>query len=155
LGKILIYPFHKCKTETSNDRENVVGRERRVRAVIRHIAFAGAASLFCAGGATAQAVTPEDIFAIGERPTLNFYGAVGGIDTPSGEAMPDGQLAVGISSFGGITRTTLSFQATPRMSFSFRYAGIQDWNSAGFETYRDRSFDFRFLVNRESRFCLL
>ena len=129
-----------------------MGRERRVRAVIRHIAFAGAASLFCAGGATAQAVTPEDIFAIGERPTLNFYGAAGGIDTPSGEAMPDGQFAVGISSFGGITRTTLSFQATPRMSFSFRYAGIQDWNSAGFETYRDRSFDFRFLVNRESRF---
>lgn len=94
----------------------------------------------------------DGIFDIPNRPSLNFYGATGLIDMPSGEAMADGQLAVGVSNFGGQTRTTLTFQATPRIQASFRYVGIQDANFGGFETYRDRSFDVRFLLNRESRY---
>jgi hypothetical protein len=74
------------------------------------------------------------------------------MDLPSGEAMPDGQLAVAISSFGGQTRTTLSFQFTPRIAGSFRYAAISDWNSDGFDTYYDRSFDLRIVALEESRF---
>ncbi|MCR9124865.1 MAG: YjbH domain-containing protein [Rhodobacteraceae bacterium] len=85
------------------------------------------------------------------QPSLNFYGAPGLIDMPSGEAAPDGQFTFSVSNFAGITRTTLSFQATPRISASFRYAGIQDWNSNGFDTYYDRSFDVRFLVLPETR----
>lgn len=92
-----------------------------------------------------------DIFAVPDRPTLNFYGSPGLIDMPTGQALPDGQFAVGVSSFGGITRTTLTFQATPRLSASFRYVGLQDWNTDGFETYRDRSFDVRYQVRKEGR----
>lgn len=85
-------------------------------------------------------------------PTLNFYGVPGLIDMPSGEALPNGQLAIGVSSFGGQTRTNLTFQFSPRISATFRYVGIQDWNSDGFEIYRDRSFDFRYLLIKEGRY---
>jgi hypothetical protein len=84
-------------------------------------------------------------------PTLNFYGTPGLIDMPSGEASPEAQFMTTVSNFAGMTRTTLSFQATPRISASFRYVGIQDWNSNGFATYYDRSFDIRFLVLQEGR----
>lgn len=108
-------------------------------------------------GASAAAAGPEGAFrpspeTIFRQPSLNFYGVPGLIDLPSGEAMPDGQLAVGVSTFGGTTRTTLSFQLTPRISGSFRYSAIRDWDSDGFDTYYDRSFDLRFLALEESRF---
>ncbi|MEL7097599.1 MAG: YjbH domain-containing protein [Pseudomonadota bacterium] len=84
------------------------------------------------------------------QPSLGFYGLPGVMDMPTGEAMPDGQGAMTISSFGGITRTSLSYQFTPRIAASFRYVSIQDWNDNGFDDYRDRNFDIRFLVRRES-----
>ncbi len=64
------------------------------------------------------------------RPSLNLYGATGLIDMPSGEAQPDGIFNTSITSFAGITRTTLTFQITPRLSASFRYQGIGDWNKS-------------------------
>ncbi len=94
----------------------------------------------------------DAVFRTPDRPSLNFYGAAGLIDMPSGEAMPDGQFTVGVSSFGGQTRTTLTFQAMPRISASFRYSGIDGLDIDGRDTYRDRSFDVRFLVNREGRY---
>ncbi|MDG1069045.1 MAG: YjbH domain-containing protein [Sulfitobacter sp.] len=74
------------------------------------------------------------------------------MDMPSAEMLPDGEVAVDISSFGGSTRTTLTFQATPRIQASFRYSGIKDATFSEFDTYRDRSFDVRFLLNRESKY---
>lgn len=83
-------------------------------------------------------------------PSLNFYGVPGLIDLPSGDALPDGQIAIGVSTFGGQTRSNFTFQFSPRISVTFRYVGIQDWNSDGFDTYRDRSFDFRYLLTKEA-----
>lgn len=85
-------------------------------------------------------------------PTVNFYGVPGLIDTPTAEPLPDGQLALTLSNFAGQTRTTATFQFSPRITGSFRYIGIQDWNSNGFDTYRDRSFDVRFLLFKEGRY---
>ncbi len=92
-----------------------------------------------------------DIFALPERPTLNFYGSPGLVDMPTATPLPDGQFAIGVSSFGGNTRSTLTFQVTPRLSASFRYVGIRNANIGGFATYRDRSFDVRYLLKKESR----
>ena len=95
------------------------------------------------------------IFEVPDRPSLNFYGSPGLVDMPTAHALPDGQLAIGVSHFGGMTRNTLTFQATPRLSASFRYIGIQDWNdviASPFETYRDRSFDLRYLLKKEDGF---
>ncbi|WP_415922314.1 YjbH domain-containing protein [Tateyamaria sp. SN6-1] len=83
---------------------------------------------------------------------MNFYGVPGLVDLPSGEALPDGTLALSVSNFAGQTRTNVTFQFSPRLSGTFRYISIQDWNSDGFETYRDRSFDARFLLTHEGRF---
>ena len=94
--------------------------------------------------------------------TLNLYGATGLIDMPSGEAQPDGQLSISTGVFGPISRTTLSFQVTPRLSASFRFLGVRDWNEAfcppdcgginQFEIYYDRSFDLRYQVLKEGRY---
>ena len=72
---------------------------------------------------------------------------------PDASAMGDGQVAIAVSSFGDQTRTNFTFQFSPRIAVTFRYVGIQGWNSDGFDTYRDRSFDLRYLVMREGRFA--
>jgi len=96
------------------------------------------------------------------RPTLNFGGTSGLIDMPSADQQGDGVLSVTSAHFGPISRTTLSFQVTPRLSASFRFLGIRDWNEAfcppvcggtnQFETYYDRSFDLRYQVLNEGRY---
>ena len=105
-----------------------------------------------AASASAQGLTATKPAVVTSSPTLNFYGVPGLIDMPSGEALPSGQLTLGVSSIGGKPRTNKPFQFSPRISATFRYIGIQDWNSDGFETYRDRSFDVRYLLLREGRY---
>ncbi|MFV0492649.1 MAG: YjbH domain-containing protein [Pseudorhodobacter sp.] len=96
-------------------------------------------------------------------PSLNFYGATGLMDMPSGEAQPDGQISFSSSHFGPISRNTLSFQITPRLSGSFRFSATRDWNDRlacapactgvdGYSTYYDRSFDLRYQIFEESRY---
>jgi hypothetical protein len=84
-------------------------------------------------------------------PSLNFYGSPGLIDMPSGQMLPDGQFTTALSYFAGQSRFTMTFQATPWMSASFRYNGIRNWNLGGFETYYDRGFDLRFRLLKEGR----
>jgi Exopolysaccharide biosynthesis protein YbjH len=87
--------------------------------------------------------------------TLNMGGVAGLIDMPSGESMPDGRLTASSTHFGPISRTTLSFQMTPRLSASFRYSGTRNWDdvkTSDFSTYYDRSFDLRYQVMLEGRY---
>ena len=126
---------------------SVTGRSRGVRR------FAALAAISVA------MVTQADAETTG---TLNLYGATGLIDMPSGEAQPDGQLSISASRFGPVSRTTLSFQITPRLSASFRFLGVRDWNklfcppdcngSNFFDVYYDRSFDLRYQVLDEGRY---
>lgn len=88
------------------------------------------------------------------RPSLNFYGVSGLMDMPSAGMQPDGELSVSVSRFGRSTRTTLTFQITPRLQGSFRYTGVRGLTLAGFgpnDTYFDRSFDLRFRLLNEGR----
>lgn len=92
-------------------------------------------------------------------PSLNGYGVSGLIDMPSGEMQPDGYLTMSSAHWGQMSRTTLSFQISPRMSASFRFLGIRDWSkckpncgSTTFGTYYDRSFDFRYQLLTEGRY---
>lgn len=87
------------------------------------------------------------------KTTLSFSGVPGIIDMPSGEALPDGSIAVTVGGFGPQARTTLTFQITPRISGSFRTTSTRNWNdvvASDYETYVDRSFDLRFLVLKET-----
>ena len=124
-----------------------LARLHRARRIILAAGVAGVAV-----AATALAQTTQRPQVITSSPTLNFYGVPGLVDMPTGEALPSGTLAIGVSNFGGQTRTNLTFQFSPRITATFRYIGIQDWNSNGFDTYRDRSFDARFLLTREGRY---
>ena len=119
-----------------------------LKTVALGVAVGSGVALF---GVRANEATSSDPVVVSQRPSLNFYGLPGGVDMPSAYAMADGTFVTSVSHFAGTTRTTFSFQATPRISASFRYIGIQDWNSESFDTYRDRSFDVRFLLNKESR----
>ena len=92
-------------------------------------------------------------------PSTNLSGTTGLIDMPSGEQQPDGYLGLDHGRFGPITRNTLTFQITPRLSGSFRYVSIRDWNAKvcppscsgadAFQTYYDRNFDLRYKVLNE------
>jgi len=87
--------------------------------------------------------------------TLNMGGVAGLIDMPSGESMQDGLLSASSTHFGPISRTTLSFQISPRLSGSFRYSGVRKWDDvvgSKFETYYDRSFDLRYQVMKKGRY---
>lgn len=102
--------------------------------------------------ATAQGRDTGKPTVVTSSPSLNFYGVPGLIDMPSGEALPSGQVAIGVSTFGGQTRTNLTFQFSPRISASFRYNGLQGFNPDG-STLRDRNFDVRYLLLKEGRYA--
>lgn len=74
----------------------------------------------------------------------NLYGTPGLIDMPTAQSAADAELAATYGYFAGTTRTTLSFQISPRLSGSFRYSQIQDWVIATGEDTFDRSFDLRY-----------
>lgn len=85
-----------------------------------------------------------------QEPTLSFYGTTGMIDMPTGFAQPDAQLSFATSYFGPTLKNTLSFQITPRLSGSFRYSVIEDFDpTQATPTRYDRSFDLRYLLFEE------
>ena len=93
------------------------------------------------------------------KPTLNFFGAPGLMDMPSGETLPDATASVTSAHFGPISRTTLSFQIAPRVSGSFRLSAVRDWDRLTCPgacnedpIYYDRSFDLRFKILEEGRY---
>lgn len=81
----------------------------------------------------------------------NILGRAGILEMPSAEVAPDGQLSLSFTKFGNIDHTTLTFQATPRFSGSFRYSGIKGLDGAG-ETYRDQTFDLSYLIFNEGKY---
>lgn len=104
------------------------------------------------------------------RPSYGQYGTPSLIDMPTAEMAPDAEIATTITRIGDTTRTTLSFQLTPRISGSFRYSGAGGLLVPGYnvnsdftpitplpagvnpDTYFDRSFDLRYqLVSETAR----
>ena len=83
---------------------------------------------------------------------LNTYGMPGSIDTPTAEAFPEGQFSASSSIFGGTIRTNLSFQITDNVTVSFRYSRIPSETGDHGGYYWDRSFDFHYLLNKQTKF---
>lgn len=94
--------------------------------------------------------------------SLNFSGAPGLIDMPSGGVLPDENLSISIATFGPISRTTISFQAAPWLSGSLRTTTTKDWNALicppsctgadGLDQYFDRALDLRFHILTEGAY---
>ncbi|MBN8629223.1 MAG: YjbH domain-containing protein [Rhodobacterales bacterium] len=87
--------------------------------------------------------------------SLNMNGVTGLIDMPSGDAQKDATFSFSVGSVGPITRTTLSFQATERLSASFRFQTWRDWDTVipGDDSETDRSIDLRYQVLKEGKFA--
>lgn len=85
--------------------------------------------------------------------TLNLNGATGLIDMPSGDAQKDATFSFSTSLIGPITRSTLSFQFSERLSGSFRFQTWRDWDAviAGDSEESDRSIDLRYQVLKEGK----
>ncbi|NNE50906.1 MAG: YjbH domain-containing protein [Sulfitobacter sp.] len=82
--------------------------------------------------------------------SYSTYGTPGLIDMPTAQSAEDAELSATVSHFAGTTRTTLSFQFTPRLSGSFRYSKIENFTRAG--ALFDRSFDLRYRFLDETRY---
>lgn len=85
--------------------------------------------------------------------SMNLNGVTGLIDMPSGDAQEDATFSFSMGVVGPITRTTLSFQASERLSASFRFQTWRDWDSIipGDEKETDRSIDLRYLLLKEGK----
>ena len=64
-------------------------------------------------------------------PGFNLNGAPGLIEMPRAAMAPDATLSGSLSRIGGITRGTITFQITPRLSGSFRYAALDGLTRLG------------------------
>ena len=83
--------------------------------------------------------------------SYGLYGTPGLIDMPTAQSADDAEIAATISHFAGTTRTTLSFQISPRLSGSFRYSSIEKFQSDNASLY-DRSFDLRYRMIDEGTY---
>jgi len=107
-----------------------------------------AQAVLCVAGMAGTASAQE--YRYTDWPTGNLYGVPGLIDMPGGRPAPEGDFAATVGNFSGMSRFNFSVQATSRLMGGFRYTQIRDFNSAGFGTYYDRSFDLRFTLLNET-----
>ncbi|MDX5350865.1 MAG: YjbH domain-containing protein [Paracoccaceae bacterium] len=87
--------------------------------------------------------------------SLNLNGTTGLIDMPSGDAQDDARFTFSTGVIGPITRTTISFQITERLSGSFRFQTWRDWDTLfpGEDSkFEDRSFDLRYQILKEGTY---
>ena len=85
--------------------------------------------------------------------TLNLNGATGLIDMPSGDAQKDATFSFSTALIGPVTRATLSFQFSERLSGSFRFQTWRDWDTLipGDAEESDRSIDLRYQILKEGK----
>ena len=119
--------------------------------------------LFCGGLVCVALTGPAAMAQDGTGrsvPSFSLGGGPGIVDMPSADMAPDATLSATLSYFGGTTRGTVNFQITPRLSGSFRYAGVDGLTELGgrdipdydLDVYYDRSFDLRYQVMREGQY---
>lgn len=115
---------------------------RRRRALRLSAAVLGLAPALLPGVGAPQPVTDS----------YTLYGTPGSLlEMPSAESAADAELAGSYAKVGEQTRSTLTFQITPRLSGSFRYAYLPDYELDGRDRY-DRSFDLRFRLLDEGAY---
>lgn len=101
---------------------------------IRSHLIGTAAVIGCLGSATAA----QDL-------SYNLYGTPGLLELPTARSAADAEVGATISAFAFQQRGNFTFQLTPRLSGTFRYAGIQERGEVLVDTL-DRSFDLRYRI---------
>ncbi|MDO9488354.1 MAG: YjbH domain-containing protein, partial [Sphingomonadaceae bacterium] len=92
-----------------------------------------------------------------ETYTINDFGGVGLIQTPTARFAPDGQFFFGGSRVAPYERYFLTVQATPWLEATLRYSSVgnrlysQFPEFSGDQTYKDRGFDVKLKMLDEGR----
>ena len=94
-----------------------------------------------------ELIKPLEANEFEDTASLNMYGMPGIIELPSATNLPDGQMSISSTVFGGTIRANLSFQVLENLTGAFRYARIPGGSYNGYTW--DRSFDLHYLLNRE------
>jgi hypothetical protein len=94
-------------------------------------------------------------FATAQEPRFyyNNFGTPGLIEMPDARMAADADLAFTLSHLDGQTRNTLTFQVSPRLSASFRYAALDDVlgpDGTLYDRVLDRSFSLRYRLSDET-----
>lgn len=97
----------------------------------------------------AMSATPALSQDVELRFPVSEFGTPGLIDMPSGDVFEDGTLQLSTAFHSGTQKYNLSFQITPRVFGSFRYAIVDAFDGAGTTRY-DRSFDLGYLFAVET-----
>ncbi|WP_172331477.1 YjbH domain-containing protein [Mangrovicoccus sp. HB161399] len=115
------------------------------------------ASAWLAGGTACLgfAVSGKAQDLVAPRTEMSFMGRPGIVEMPVATSQPDAQMSLGYMQFDNVSRTSLSFQASNRLSGTFRYSILEGFDEARyFDGNRyDRSFDigFRFIDEGQYR----
>lgn len=105
------------------------------------------AGLGVAGGAAAQDTAAD------WRSGYTLYGDTGLIEMPSADLPSEGEIAVTLGGFSGQQRFAFTFQITERLSGTFRYARIDEFEGPGTDSTFDRSFDLSYRLLDEGRYA--
>lgn len=90
-------------------------------------------------------------------PTSGNFGETGLFDMPSARFMPEGSLKFGISSFDPYEVTGITASPFSWLEATFRYTEVKNQlygpsYYSGNQTFKDKSFDFKFRLIKESRY---
>lgn len=99
--------------------------------------------------------TPIALAQDASRPVdMSMMGTPGLVVMPDARQAPDARASFSVSHMRGMDTTTLTFQASKRLSASFRYSGVDGAINPdqGQSTYWDRSFDLRYKLLEEGRY---
>jgi hypothetical protein len=77
--------------------------------------------------------------ALADDTPINLFGSPGLLSTPTARFAPDGQLTAGVGFLKNNQHYNLGFEFLPWLETSFRYSGLQRFQS-GYPVYFDRSF---------------
>ncbi|MFN3580705.1 MAG: YjbH domain-containing protein [Pseudomonas sp.] len=85
---------------------------------------------------------------------FNAFGMPGAIDTPSASTLPDGTLMFTGFAMESSWRSSLTFQALPRVTVALRYSNVDDinWRIRTGTGLRDRSFDIQLQLLNEGQY---
>lgn len=107
-----------------------------------------ASSVAIAATAVANVAVAQEVTA-----TYSHFGTPGLLELPSAQSAPENELAGTISYTEGFARVTLTYQVTPRLSASFRYANVElyeDPPGSGTDNSVERGFDLQYRLNNET-----
>ena len=105
---------------------------------------------------TAYASINDYIFPNSDYPSISNYGTTGLIQIPTARFFSEGSLALGFSSTDPYNRLSIIAYPFSWLEASYQYTDIENalysdvYLFSGNQTYKDKSFDFKFRVLKES-----